>query len=62
MALAYTISASVPSDAKFTDTIPSAAGSALGLVKTGGDVTISSGVITVKDNSHSHTISNITNL
>ena len=39
-----------------------AAGSSLGLVKSGGDVTISSGVITVNDDSHSHIISNIDNL
>jgi hypothetical protein len=39
-----------------------AAGSALGLVKTGGDVTISSGVITVNDDSHNHTIANVDNL
>ena len=39
-----------------------AAGSSLGLVKSGGDVTISSGVITVNDDSHNHTISNIDNL
>ena len=39
-----------------------AAGSALGLVKSGGDVTISSGVITINDDSHNHTISNIDNL
>lgn len=38
------------------------AGSSLGLVKTGGDVTISSGVITVNDDSHNHTIANIDNL
>lgn len=42
-------------------TLPSA-GSALGGVKSGGDVTISSGVITVNDDSHNHTISNIDNL
>lgn len=60
--ITYEIKASVPANAKFTDTIPSAAGSALGLVKTGGDVTISAGVITFKDNSHAHTIANITNL
>lgn len=36
------------------DTTYSAAGSALGLVKSGGDVTISDGVITVNDNSHNH--------
>ena len=58
----YTLGKSVPSDAKFTDTTYSAAGSALGLVKSGGDVTISSGVITVKDDSHNHVISNIDEL
>ena len=45
-----------------TDTTYSAAGSSLGLVKTGGDVTISSGVITVNDDSHNHVISNIDGL
>lgn len=40
----------------------SAAGSSLGFVKSGGDVTISSGVITVNDDSHNHTIANIDNL
>ena len=44
------------------NTTYSAAGSALGLVKTGGDVTISSGVITVNDDSYNHTIANIDNL
>ena len=39
-----------------------AAGSALGLVKSGGDVTIASGVITVNDDSHNHTIANVDNL
>lgn len=58
----YTISKSVPSDAKFTDTTYSAAGSSLGLVKSGGDVTISSGVITVNDDSHNHVISNVDGL
>lgn len=43
-----------------SNTTYSAAGSALGLVKTGGDVTISSGVITVNDSSHNHSASNIT--
>lgn len=38
------------------------AGADLGLVKTGGNVTIESGVITVNDNSHSHTIANVTGL
>lgn len=41
--------------------LPSA-GSSLGGVKTGGDVTISSGVITVNDDSHNHVISNIDGL
>ena len=39
-----------------------AAGSSLGGVKTGGDVTISSGVITVNDDSHNHTIANVDGL
>ena len=39
-----------------------AAGSTLGLVQSGGDVTISNGVITVNDDSHNHTISNVDNL
>lgn len=42
-------------------TLPSA-GSSLGGVKTGGDVTISSGVITVNDDSHNHIISNVDGL
>ena len=58
----YTIGKSVPSDAVFTDTTYSAAGTALGLVKSGGDVTISNGVITVSDDSHNHTIANVDNL
>ena len=37
-----------------TSSYPSAAGSSLGLVKSGGDVNISNGTITVKDDSHSH--------
>lgn len=45
-----------------TNTTYSAAGSALGLVKSGGDVTISSGVITVNDDSHNHTVANIDGL
>lgn len=44
------------------NTTYNAAGSSLGLVKSGGDVTISSGVITVNDDSHNHVISNIDNL
>lgn len=45
-----------------TDTTYSAAGSSLGLIKSGGDVTVSDGVITVNDDSHNHIISNIDNL
>lgn len=41
--------------------LPSAS-STLGGVKTGGDVTISGGVITVNDNSHAHSMANITGL
>ena len=41
--------------------LPSA-GTSLGGVKSGGDVTISSGVITVNDDSHNHVISNIDGL
>ena len=44
------------------NTTYSAAGSSLGLVKSGGDVTISSGLITINDDSHNHTIANIDNL
>lgn len=39
-----------------------AAGSSLGLVKSGGDVTISSGTITVNDDSHNHVIENVDGL
>ena len=42
--------------------MPSASGNNFGLVKSGGDVTISNGVITVNDDSHYHVISNIDNL
>ena len=41
--------------------LPSA-GTSLGGVKTGGDVTISNGVITINDDSHNHIISNIDGL
>ena len=44
-------------------TYSAATSSTLGLVKSGGDVTISSaGVITVNDDSHNHTIANVDNL
>lgn len=45
----------------YTYTLP-AAGTALGGVKSGGDVTISNGVITVSDDSHNHVISNVDGL
>ena len=41
--------------------LPSA-GTSLGGVKSGGDVTIADGVITVNDDSHNHTISNVDGL
>lgn len=44
------------------DTTYSAAGTSLGLVKSGGNVTISDGIITVNDDSHNHTIDNIDGL
>lgn len=43
-------------------TLPPANGSTLGGVKSGGDVTISNGTITVNDDSHNHTIANVDNL
>ncbi len=45
-----------------TDTTYEAAGTDLGLVKSGGDVTIANGVITVNDDSHNHTIANVDGL
>lgn len=45
-----------------TNTTYGAAGASLGLVKSGGDVTISNGVITVNDDSHAHTIANVDGL
>lgn len=39
-----------------------AAGTSLGGVKTGGDVTITNGLISVNDNSHTHIISNVSGL
>lgn len=43
----------------YTYTLPEA-GDVLGGVKSGGDVTISGGIITVNDNSHNHSIEDIT--
>ena len=45
-----------------TNSTYSAAGTSLGLVKSGGDVTISNGTITVNDDSHNHTIGNVDGL
>lgn len=42
--------------------VGTADGETPGIVKSGGDVTITSGVITVNDNSHNHTIENIPGL
>lgn len=60
----FTIETSVPRGAKFTDTIYTLpeAGTDLGGVKSGGDVTISEGVISVNDDSHNHIISNVDGL
>ena len=44
------------------DTTYSAAGDSLGLVKSGGDVTVSGGVISVNDDSHNHVIENVDGL
>lgn len=44
------------------DTTYGAAGSSLGLVKSGGDVAIKDGVITINDDSHYHVISNVDGL
>jgi hypothetical protein len=60
----FTVGVDVPANAKFTDTIYTlpTAGSSLGGVKSGGDVTISDGIITINDDSHDHVISNIDGL
>ena len=60
----HTVESNVPADAKFTDTTYKAANdeTTLGLVKGGGDVTITAGVITVKDDSHNHVINNVDGL
>lgn len=58
----HTVNSNVPENAKFTDTTYSGAGTNLGLVKTGGDVTITDGIITVNDDSHNHVISNVDGL
>ena len=45
-----------------TITLPIPSDSVFGLVKSGGDVTITNGIISVKDDSHNHVISNIDGL
>lgn len=45
-----------------TNTTYNAAGSSFGLVKSGGDVTISDGIINVNDDSHNHIIGNVDGL
>lgn len=47
--MGHTVEINVPSNAKFTDTTYDAAGTSLGLVKTGGDATIIGGVITIAE-------------
>lgn len=46
----------------YLTSLPTANGDTAGIVKGGGDVTITSGVITVNDNSHNHVISNVDGL
>lgn len=52
----------VPAWRDDANTTYGAAGTALGLVKSGGDVSIASGVITVNDDSHNHVIANVDGL
>lgn len=60
----HTVGVNVPSNAKFTDTTYGVAtSSALGLVKSGTDITVdSSGNVSVNDDSHNHVISNVDGL
>ena len=60
----HTVDADVPAGAKFTDTTYEAAtASTLGLVKSGGDVTVNEdGTMSVNDDSHNHTIDNVDGL
>lgn len=46
----------------YIDSLPVADGSDLGCVLSGGDVTITNGVISINDDSHNHTINNVDNL
>lgn len=62
----FTVAANVPADAQFTDTVytlPQATTSVLGGVKTDGStISANDGIISVADNSHGHTIANVTGL
>lgn len=62
----FTVGTNVPADAKFTDTVytlPEATSSVLGGVKADGSTILANGgVISVADNSHAHTIANVTGL
>lgn len=58
----HTVQSDVPQNAKFTDTTYGPAGESLGLVKSGGDVIIEDGIITIQDDSHNHTIDNVDGL
>lgn len=62
----FTVGANVPADAKFTDTVyvlPEATSSVLGGVMTDGStISANGGVISVADNSHGHTVANVTGL
>ena len=46
----------------YIKSIPTANGTTAGIVKQGGDVTISDGIITVNDDSHNHVIANVDGL
>lgn len=62
----FTVEANVPADAKFTDTVytlPQATTSVLGgVMADGSTISANGGIISVADNSHSHTIANVTGL
>lgn len=62
----FTVEANVPADAKFTDTVytlPAATTNVLGgVMADGSTINADSGVISVADNSHGHTIANVVGL
>lgn len=47
---------------EYLTSLPIANGSTLGTVMSGEDVSITNGIISINDNSHNHTVNNITNL